>query len=181
MPETIRLVTAGELERFPDDDYRYELVEGRVVRMSPVGYPHGRVVARLLVLLDQHARPQNLGEAMTEVGFTLRTEPDTVRAPDVAFIRRDRIPAAKPRGFWKGTPDLAAEVLSPDDRPAEIRAKVEEYLRFGVSLVLVIDADEETVTVHRQSVPPSVLTSEAILDLGDVVSGFRCAVREIFN
>jgi Uma2 family endonuclease len=181
MPETIRLVTAGELERFPDDDHRYELVDGRIVRMSPVGYPHGRVVAHLLVLLEQHVRPRNLGETMTEVGFTLRTDPDTVRAPDIAFIRRDRIPAAKPRGFWKGTPDLAAEVLSPDDRPGEIRAKVEEYLRFGVPLVLIIDADEETVTAHRPSAPPTVLTSEAMLDLGDVVSGFRCTVSEIFE
>ena len=121
MSEIARLVTTEELEKFPDDDYRYELVDGRVIRMSPVGFQHGRIVARLCALLVQHVQGRKLGVVATELGFELARHPDTVRAPDVAFIAQDRIPSQEPRGFWKGPPDLAIEVLSPDDRPSEVR------------------------------------------------------------
>src|SRR6185369_5108060 len=123
MSEATRLVTAEELEKFPSDDRRYELVEGRLVRMSPVGPPHGQVVVRLTVLLDSHVRSRHLGSLMTEVGFTLATDPDTVRAPDLALLRQSRQLLKTVRGFWKGAPDLAIEVLSPDDRPADVREK----------------------------------------------------------
>ena len=94
MSET-RLVTAEELERFPDDDYRYELVEGRVVRMSPVGYQHGKIVARLIFLLHRHLLDMPSGIVVTEVGFKLAANPDTVRGPDVAFVRNERMPSPK--------------------------------------------------------------------------------------
>jgi Uma2 family endonuclease len=94
MSEPARLVTAEELEKFPDDDFRYELVEGRVLRMTPVGYVHGRIVMRFGSLLEQHVRSQRLGVVLTEVGVKLKSVPDTVRAPDLAFIRRERIPAS---------------------------------------------------------------------------------------
>src|SRR2546428_842720 len=144
MSETLRLVTAEELEKLPDDGYRYELVEGRVIRMSPVGYLHGKTAVQLIFLLQRHLSGRHLGVAFTELGFKLASNPDTVRAPDVAFIRQDRIPA-NPRGFWAGPPDLAVEVLSPDDRPSEVQNKVEEYLRRGVPLVVVIDPEDKTV------------------------------------
>jgi Uma2 family endonuclease len=181
MSDATRLVTAEELERYPDDHYRYELVEGRVIRMSPVGYQHGRIVMQFGFLLGQHVRGPALGVVVTEVGFTLATTPDTVRAPDIAFIRQKRIPATGPKGFWKGPPDLAVEVLSPDDHPADVRAKVEEYLGHGTPLVVVIDPDETTVTAHRPSAPPATLRAVDILDLSDVVPGFSCEVAEIFE
>jgi len=182
MSETSRVVTAEELERFPSDDRRYELVEGRVVRMSPVGYQHGRTVARVLFLFGQHLEGRNLGVVVTEVGFKLASNPDTVRAPDVAFIRQDRIPSSDPRGFLTGPPDLAVEMLSPDDRPAEIEAKVDEYFARGVALVLVIDAGLKTVTVFRSPVSPVTLRDgDDLLDLNDVVPGFSCQVHEIFE
>lgn len=180
MPDTSRLVTAEELERLPSDDRRYELVEGRVVRMSPVGYLHGRVVIRFATMLEQHVRAADLGDVLTEVGFKLKSNPDTVRAPDVAFIRRERIPEPPPRGFWRGPADLAVEVLSPDDAPSEIRRKVTEYLARGTSVVLVIDPDKESVTVSRQSAA-ATLSGDDVLELDDVVPGFRCTVREIFR
>ena len=132
MSERARLVTAEELERFPDDDSRCELVAGRVIRMTPVGFQHGKVVARLMFLLSQHLDGRNLGVVLTEVGFKLAAGPDTVRAPDVAVIRQHRIPSPEPKGFWNGPPDLAVEVLSPDDRSGDVREKVEEYLACGV-------------------------------------------------
>lgn len=182
MSETLHLVTAEELEKVPQDDYRYELVEGRVIRMSPVGFQHGRTVAQFIFLLRRHLHGRHLGVVLTEVGFKLASNPDTVWAPDVAFIRQDRIPSPDPRGFWAGPPDLAVEVLLPDDRPSEVHEKVGEYLRRGVPLALVIDAEEKTVAISRLSVSSITLRSdEDCLDLDDVVPGFRCRLREIFE
>jgi Uma2 family endonuclease len=181
MSEAARLVTAEELERFPSDDFRYELVEGRVIRMSPVGYLHGLVVTRIASLLERHVRAANLGAVLIELGVKLAADPDTVRAPDVAFIRRDRIPSPPPRGFWKGPADLAVEVLSPDDRPSETRTKVAEYLTRGTSVVLVIDPDAHTVSVYRHPDAQVSLAHHDELDLDDVVPGFHCPVGEIFE
>ncbi len=181
MSDTTHLVTAEELEKFPDDDYRYELVEGRVIRMSPTGTLHGWLVMRFGAELTQHVNARRLGLVVTEVGFRLASSPDTVRAPDLAFIRRERVPdGTLPRGFWHGPPDLAAEVLSPDDRPSDVHDKVTEYLTHGVSLVVVIDPDERTVTTHRAFGPPITLGAADLLDLDEVVQGFRCRVLDIF-
>src|SRR5262245_52052549 len=96
------LVTAEDLERRPEDDYRYELVEGRVIQMSPVGCQHGAVVAQLMFLLLRHLRESKQGAVFTEVGFKLSSKPDTVRAPNVSFVRKDRIPSPAPRGYFQG-------------------------------------------------------------------------------
>ncbi len=182
MPETTHLVTADELERYPQDDYRYELVEGRVLRMSPVGYDHGRVVMQFGSLLHRHLQGRTVGVVVTEVGFKLAFGPDTVRAPDIAFIGKDRVPSPNTRGFLTGPPDVAIEVLSPDDRPPEVRAKVDQYLARGVALVVVIDPDEKTVTTCRSAALPVTLRAdEDLLDLSEVIAGFRCRLREIFE
>ena len=182
MSDTTHLVTADELEKLPDDDHRYELVEGRVIRMSPTGAVHGWLVMHFGARLTKHVQSTGIGLVFTELGFRLSSSPDTVRAPDLAFIRRERLAdAALPRGFWQGPPDLAVEVLSPDDRPSDVRTKVAEYLAHGVPLVVVIDPDARTVTTHRRSVPPLTLGTADLLDLDDVVPGFGCRIREIFE
>jgi Uma2 family endonuclease len=181
MSETARLVTAEEFEKYPDDDYRYELVEGRVVRMSPPGYIHGRITMAFGALLHQHVRAQALGVVFNELGCKLKSNPDTVRGPDIAFIRTDRIPAKDPKGFWRGAPDLAVEVLSPDDTRSEIRAKTAEYLEAGVGLVVVVDPEKETVSLFARHGSTGPLRGDDIVDLDDVVAGFRCRVNEIFE
>jgi Uma2 family endonuclease len=181
MSDFTHLLTAEELERFPEDDWRYELVEGRLIRMSPVGVLHGATVPRILMLIGAYALPRQLGLVLTEVGFTLRRNPDTVRAPDIAFIRQDRVTDDLRRGFWQGAPDLAIEVLSPDDRPGKIRQKVDDYLDCGTSLVLVVDPEDETVTVYRRLAAPVTLAGVDLLDLDDVVPGFRCTAGEMFQ
>jgi len=181
MPETSRLVTAEELEKFPDDGSRYELVEGRVIRMSPVGYLHGKTVVQMIFLLQRHISGRRLGVVFTELGVKLASNPDTVRAPDVAFIRQDRIPA-NARGFWVGAPDLAVAVLSPGDRAAEVQEKVDEYLRRGTALVVVIDPEDKTVAIFRPSTASTTLRSDHdLLDLDEIVPGFRCRLGEIFE
>lgn len=181
MSDTTRLVTAEELERMPEDDYRYELVRGRLIRMSPVGYLHGLVCVQVTLRLGPHVKNRELGVVLSEVGFKLASDPDTVRAPDIAFVRRDRMLSPDARGFYRGAPDLAVEVLSPDDRPGETQTKIEEYLSCGTPAVVIVDPERHTVVVHRRLMPPVTLAADDTLDLDDVVAGFRCQVREMFE
>ena len=182
MPAYERLVTAEEFARIPNDDYHYELVEGRVVRVSPPGSRHAVLIARMTALLSQYTDANDLGAVMAVGGFKIAANPDTVREPDIAFVRRDRIPeTGVPDGYWPGPPDLAVEVRSPGDRPSEIRAKVADYLARGVRLVWVVDPKAQTVTAHSQE--SMVRRYGAADDLigGDVLPGFRCRVRRIFD
>jgi Uma2 family endonuclease len=182
MSEVTRLVTADELERFPEDDCRYELVRGRLIRMSPVGWQHGGVVVHLISFLSRYLDDHPVGVIRTEVGFRLQSSPDTVRAPDVAFVRRDRVPAVERSGFVHGAPDLVVEVLSPDDSPAETRDKIDEYLRAGVSVVVVVDPRKNRATVHRPAAAPVMLCGDdAVLDIGDPLPGFRCRLGDLFK
>ena len=175
------LVTAEDLERM-GSDARYELVEGQLVPMSPVAPLHGTVVVGFAALLLRHVKANRLGAVGTEIGCKLTVNPDTVFAPDLALIRRERIPTSGfAPGFWKGPPDLAVEVPSPNDRASEIRTKIDKYLKAGVLAVVVVDPDEETVTVYRRMAPPVALSRNDTLDLDDVVAGFSCRVGEIFE
>jgi Uma2 family endonuclease len=178
-----RLVTSEELERMGHDPVdRYELVEGQLVRMSPVSFDHGQIVTRILVLLSRHLESTPSGAVGTEIGFKLASDPDTVRGPDVAFIRNDRLPPRGTRGFLKDPPDAVFEVLSPDDRPSEMRRKISEYLDTGVVVVVVVDPDEETVTSFRPGASSVMLgDKDDLLDLGDVIPGFHCHLQEIFG
>jgi Uma2 family endonuclease len=182
MPAYDRLVTAEEFARIPNDDYHYELVEGRVVRMSPPGSRHAVLATRIAAVLLQHSEANHLGAVMAVGGFKIAANPDTVREPDIAFVDQARIPATGvPDGYWPGPPDLAVEIKSPGDRPAEIRAKVTDYLTRGVRLVWVVDPKAQTVTAHSPESSPVVHGAADILDAGEVVPGFSCPVRRIFG
>lgn len=167
----------------PDDPVnRFELVEGRLVRMTPVSFDHGRIVGRLLFLLQRHLNDTPVGVVVADVGFQLASNPDTVRGPDVAFLRSDRLPSRGTRGFVKDPPDAVFEVLSPGDRPSEIRRKTAEYLEKGLPMVVVIDPEQSTVAVCRSASPPAVLRGgNDMLDLRDVIPGFQCYLRDIFE
>jgi Uma2 family endonuclease len=174
-------ITAEELAR-SSGDRRCELVRGRLVPMSPVGFEHGRVVMRFGFLLMQHLTEHSTGVVGTEIGFILERHPDTVRAPDVAFVRHERLPGRDARGFFLGAPDLAVEVLSPDDREPDVQAKVAEYLSHGVGTVVVIDPMRRSVQVMRPDTAPLlVLDHEASIDLSAVVPGFRCSLGSVFD
>jgi len=180
MPYPARLVTADELERMPDDDFRYELVRGRLIRMSPVSPSHGRITMALGARLWQHVTTRGLGEVWTEVGFRLASSPDTVRAPDVSFVSANRLPRADARGFYRGAPDLAIEVLSPDETSGEVQDKVREYLAAGTRQVVVVDPEGRGATVHGPHADSLALTLDDTLDLDLVVPGFRVGLRELF-
>jgi Uma2 family endonuclease len=176
------LVTAEQLERYSSDDRRSELVEGRIVRRSPVGGEHGHIVVRLIGLLHPYVRTRDLGFVFTEVGLKLASNPDTVRAPDVAFVRRDRIPTPLPRGFLHGQADLVIEVLSPEDRPSEVAAKTAAYLDAGVTVVVVVDPERREITSHRRLSPPVLAVSpDDVIDVGDVIPDFAFHVGDVFD
>lgn len=182
MPRRTSVVTVDEFARLLDDDFRYELVAGVVLRMSPVGARHGVVTLRLGTALTAWADRQQAGAVMTETGFVLATDPDTVRAPDLSFVRHERIPpGGLPDSFWWAAPDLAVEVLSPDERQADIATKVREYLSHGVTLVWVIDPSVRTVTVYRPAAAPEILTGDCTLDGGNVLARFEIPASSLFS
>ncbi len=133
-------------------------------------------------LLAQHVEANHLGAVMTTAGVKLASDPDTVREPDVAFVRQQRSPdSGVPDGYWPGAPDLAVEIRSPGDRRSEIAAKVDDYLARGVPLVWVVDPKTQTETVHRPRSAAVTLGIDEVLDGGDVLPGFIRAVRLIFE
>jgi len=180
---TATLVSAEQLLAMPNDGFHYELIEGEVRKMSPAGIEHGFIGGRLAYLLGQHVFLNKLGAILTaEPGFCLSRDPDTVRVPDIAFIRRDRFRRRdRSEAFWPGAPDLAVEVLSPGDTPAEVDEKVAAWLDAGAAMVWVVNPARRTVAVHRPSADPQTFTEHDDLDGQDVVPGFRCPVSEIFE
>jgi Uma2 family endonuclease len=173
------ITTAEQLLRAGDIG-RCELVRGELRRMIPSGGEHGRIAGKLTCAVGNHVMSRHLGTFYAaETGFILSRDPDTVRAPDVAFTGTERAAPAV-RGFVPAAPDLAVEVLSPDDRPGYVREKVAEWLEAGTRAVWVVDPRERTVTVHEPPHTPSVRGETESLRGGDVLPGFELAVRDIF-
>jgi len=180
MTTTLQRSTASELFEMPDDGFRYELVKGELRRMSPAGTEHGAITFNLSALLAPHIKTIGQGFG-AETGFTLATNPDTVRAADVAFVRRERIPETGiPKNFWQTAPDLAVEVLSPGDTYSEVNEKVEDWIDAGTRAVWVVDPRRRSVSVYRSITDVTRLSEGDELDGGEVVPGFRCKVSEIF-
>jgi len=175
----VPIKTAEELLRTPDLG-RCELVRGAVRMMKPAGGEHGRVTAYLSFLLGTHIVNNRLGTFYAAgTGFVLRRDPDTVRAPDFAFIAAGRT-ASSECGFIPAAPDLAVEVLSPDDRPGFVREKVAEWLEAGAMEVWVVDPRERTVTLHRQGRPPSTFAETDTIRGRELLPGLELAVRDVF-
>ena len=176
------LLTAEELLHLNLPNKRTELVRGVLVVREPAGYQHGDIAARLLLAIGNHVLTHDLGRAFAaETGFTLARKPDTVRAPDVAFISNDRLPDPPPEGFAEMAPDLAVEVLSPDDRPGDVLEKVADWLNAGARLVWIVDPKREAAHVYRADGRVSVLGLSDVLDGEDVLPGFTCRVGTILR
>jgi Uma2 family endonuclease len=182
MADTKRITTADELLRMPDDGQRHELVRGELTTMPPAGSEHGIVGMRLAGTLYDHVQSADLGELfISDTGFRLASDPDTVRAADVAFVRRERTAAgAIPKGYWPGPPDFAAEVVSPSDTYRMVQEKVREWLAAGTRMVLVLDPDARTVAVYRSHDRARMLGPDDLIDGADVIPGWQCRVRTLF-
>jgi Uma2 family endonuclease len=175
-------LSADDLLKMPHSERRLELVRGELRAAEPAGGEHGAIAMRVGALLDAHVRARGLGRIFAaETGFIISRDPDTVRAPDVAFVARRRVERfGLPRGFWPGAPDLAVEVLSPEDRPGAVREKVEGWLRAGCEVVLVVDPERRLVTVQRSPDDSVVIGGDEVIDTGDVVPGWRMRVADVF-
>ena len=174
-------LTAEQLYLLPDDGRRYELVRGALVCMAATGGQHGIIASRLDHRLRAFVEAHDLGEVCAaETGFRLAQNPDTVRAPDVSFIARERVPSqGVPEGYWPFAPDLAVEVISPSDRFDDVLTKVQDYLRAGTRLVWVFHPRTRTVKVYRAGGEVLLIQGQGELLGEDVLPGFRCLVGEL--
>lgn len=176
-------MTAEELFRLSDDNCRHALVRGELQRMAAAGFRHGAVIMNVAGPLNQHVQALGLGVVCgAETGFVLERDPDTVLAPDVAFVRRERIPASGPPvTFWEGPPDLAVEVTSPGDTRREVADKVASWLAAGTRLVWVVDPKRLLVEIHQPDSAPRRLERSDVLDGEPLFPGFRLPVTDIFG
>ncbi len=173
------ITTAEQLLRATEIG-RSELVAGELRTLIPAGGQHGRIAFDIGHELGQHVKPRKLGMLFAaETGFLLSRDPDTVRAPDVAFVSADRPPLPE-RGYYPGAPDVVVEVLSPDDRPGYVRDRIEMWLAAGATLVWEVDPAERTVTVHQRGRGARTLTEADTLSGGPVLPDFELPLRNVF-
>jgi Uma2 family endonuclease len=182
MVHTTDRLTAEQLASMPDNGNRYELVDGELHMMSPAGGRHGRIAGRLFLRIGNHVERHKLGETFAaETGFLLHQNPDTVRAPDVSFVSYERLGEfADYPGYLPLAPDLAAEVVSPNDQSSEVESKANAWLRGGVRVVLVVDPQTNSIREYRSPNQIQVY-SEGTVDLGDILPEFRLDVTDLFG
>jgi Uma2 family endonuclease len=179
--ETEILLTAEDLLSRPDGD-AYELVDGRLVEHN-MGAKASIVAGKIYGRLDAHCTANDLGWAVPpETGFLcFPGRPRLVRKPDAAFIRRGRLPNEEvPDGYFSVAPDLAVEVVSPNDLFYEVHEKLFEYLGAGVREVWIIDPRSKVAWIHRPDGSARLIRGEQELEGGDVLPGFRCRVADLF-
>ena len=186
------LLMAEDLWKRADDGYRYELIKGELRKMPPAGFEYGIRAAKIGRYLDAHVEKYQLGYVCgAETGFKISQNPDTVRAPDAAFVCQAAIDQqGVPKGYWEGAPDLAVEIISPNDTYTEVVEKVETWLTAGCAMVWVINSHQQTVEVYRLAEASSqqpagayckiVLSGNDTLYGGDVIEGFQCQIQDIF-
>ena len=178
---TKTLITADELERMPDDDsVRTELDEGELIEMPPVGLEHGDYESGIDTILRAFVKQHDLGKVYVgETGFRLRD--DTVRAPDVAFVRKERLAAIGKKGFGKGAPDLAVEIFSPSDSVPQLMRKTKQYFKAGCHSVWIVYPERREIHVLEAGGEDRILGEGDTLDCPELLPGFSVAVKELFE
>jgi Uma2 family endonuclease len=177
---TTRLYAIEDLWELSSGDTNYELIEGELFEVSPVKRGHGiaqlTIGSRILSFVKVH----KLGIVGTEVGFIFQRKPDTVLAPDVAFVSAERLgPEGK---YWSDVPpDLAVEIVSRSNTRAEIDRKVRIYLASGVRAVWVVRPAARAITIHRPGTPAQTLTENDTLDGGEILPGFALPLSDLFG
>jgi Uma2 family endonuclease len=181
MPTRTLTTTAEDLWNMPEHGGHSELIEGRLRMMEPGGAEHGRIISTANKLLNVHVCATGAGVTYgAETGFVLASDPDTVRAPDAAFVDQARADAVgRIVKFWPGAPDFAIEVVSPGDSHREVESKALNWLDAGVKAILVLDSVKRSATVYRPGGDVRSYT-EGTLDLSDAVPGWRVAISDFF-
>jgi len=175
------LITAGQFAALAFPDERVELCEGELIRMSPTGAEHGIVAGNVARILGHHIYQQGLGTVLTaEAGF--RLSESTVRAPDVSFISAARLAAVgRTKGFFPGAPDLAVEIVSPDDSAGDLAKKIQEYFAAGARLVWVLYPNIRQLHSYTASSAVRVLGASETLTGEEMLPGFSVRVADYFE
>lgn len=182
MPTTLaKPITAEQLLKMGDIG-RCELLYGELIMMSPAGFDHGELALRIGHLLAAFVESRELGVVLAaETGFLLARKPDLVRAPDVGFVKKSRVPRGGWKKFFPGAPDLAVEVLSPDDTRREVAGKVNTWLAHGTVSVWVADPDSRTLTIHRTGRPPIKLSAGDKVTNEPALPGLILPLSKVFK
>jgi Uma2 family endonuclease len=160
---------------------RHELVRGELRTMALNDAEHGAIVIHVAQPISQHVKTERLGAVFAGgTGFILARDPDTVRAPDIAFIKKAKLGKGIPKKFMPFAPDLVVEVVSPGDTFAEVEEKADDWLDSGATLVWVVNPQKGTVSIYRRDADVVRLSSSDVLDGGDVIKGFKLKISEIF-
>jgi Uma2 family endonuclease len=176
----IALITGEELLAMGDIG-PCELIDGRIVPMSPTGGRHGVVESRLDSALSFFVRQHNLGWVLTgEVGIYIWRNPDRVRGADIVLLSRERWPEGPPEGFLEGAPDLVVEIMSLNDRWQEVRQKIAEYFSIGVRWVWIVEPENRAVLAFRSSTDFQQLGAEEMLVGEGTLEGFTLPVANLF-
>jgi len=175
------LVTAEELLGLYLPGKSTELVRGQLVVREPPSTRHGSVAARMVYLLSDHVYRHHVGVVVVEAGFKIESDPDTVRAPDVAFIDRSREDQLPATGYAAFAPDLAVEVVSPGDRTGELLAKVGQWLDAGTSMVWLIDPQRVKAHIYRDDGEVTIVAADGRLDGDPILPGFACSLADVLN
>lgn len=183
MEDAERLYTADELlEISARDENRYELLHGRLRIMAPAGDVHGDMAMGVGGWMRVHADQNDLGKVFaTETGFILETNPDLVRAPDAAFVKQERLSIGMKGRYFPAAPDIALEVVSPNDTASDVQDKIQDWLTHGVRLVWVVDPKSRTLTVYRPDGTANVLKPKDTLSGEDVLPGFAYPLAKLFR
>ena len=185
-PAEKRVMTADEFWDFvhleENEDRDFELIRGEVVEMSRPNRKHGLICTRISRLLDQWAGSVQKGYvASNDSGVILEYDPDTVTGPDVAYYTDAESIEEVPEKWGEVAPVLAVEVLSPNDRPGHVNAKIDSYLESGSQLVWIVDPEQKSVVIHRPGRKPETLSENEVLDGGLILQGFYCPVSDLFS
>jgi Uma2 family endonuclease len=175
------LLTADELEKWPDDDsVRIELDEGELIEMAPASEEHGGIENEIGSILRNFVKEQKLGKVYSSsAGFKLK--PDTMRAPDVSFVRESRRSEVKSRGFGKGAPDLVVEIFSLSDSVRQLKRKIKQYFDAGTHTVWIVYPESREVNVIDASGADRVLGTGESIDCPELLPGFSVKIDEFFE
>lgn len=179
--ETTKTWTEKMIMSIPKDGHKHELINGEFT-MVPAGFEHEYIGVKLIVALENFVSTKKLGAVFgSSMGYWMKSE--NLRSPDVSFISRERLQKFNrmPKGFFKGSPDLAAEILSPSDTVEGVHGKIAEYFENDTKLAWVVNPEEQTVTVYRSSYPHKLLTNKDTLEGEGVLEGFSVPVAALFE
>lgn len=168
----------------PGEDVFYEVVDGEVIEIPPMGTFEADIANLLAELINDHARPRKLGRAFVEVLYRIDADRKIRRQPDVAFVSASRWPVGKraPKAnSWQVVPDLAVEVVSPSDLAAHLNRKISDFFQAGTVAVWVIYQETRQVYVYSSPTAVEILTPPAELDGGAILPGFRLPVARLFD